>query len=53
MKENTVEEAIAKAFKRQPDAIRRANMMLGDVGETAVSLDTVTSIGYRSGCFVR
>src|SRR5262245_21168484 len=36
LKENTVEEAIAKAFERPADAVRRANMVLGDVGETAV-----------------
>jgi DNA ligase-1 len=36
LKENTVEEAIAKAFERPADAVRRANMMLGDIGETAV-----------------
>jgi DNA ligase-1 len=36
LKENTVEEAVAKAFDRPPDAVRRANMMLGDIGETAV-----------------
>jgi len=36
LKENTVEEAIAKAFDRPPDAVRRANMVLGDIGETAV-----------------
>jgi ATP-dependent DNA ligase len=36
LKENTVEEAIAKAFERPADAIRRANMILGDIGETAV-----------------
>src|SRR2546423_3912718 len=36
LKENTVEEAIARAFDRPADAVRRANMMLGDVGETAV-----------------
>jgi DNA ligase-1 len=36
LKENTVEEAIAKAFERSADAIRRTNMALGDVGETAV-----------------
>ena len=36
LKENTVEEAIARAFDRPIDAVRRANMMLGDVGETAV-----------------
>jgi DNA ligase-1 len=36
LKENTVEEAIAKAFDRSADAVRRANMILGDIGETAV-----------------
>jgi ATP-dependent DNA ligase len=36
LKENTVEEAIAKAFDRSPDDVRRANMVLGDIGETAV-----------------
>jgi DNA ligase-1 len=36
LKENTVEEAIAKAFDRLPDDVRRANMILGDIGETAV-----------------
>ena len=33
-KESLVEEAIAKAFERSPAAVRRANMMLGDIGET-------------------
>ena len=36
LKENTVEEAIAKAFDRPADAVRKANMILGDIGETAV-----------------
>ena len=36
LKENTVEEAIAKAFERPSAAVRRANMILGDVGETAI-----------------
>src|SRR5262245_44076568 len=36
LKENTVEEAIARAFDRPSDAVRRANMMLGDIGETAI-----------------
>src|SRR3989442_720059 len=36
LKENTVEEAIARAFDRPIGAIRRANMVLGDIGETAV-----------------
>jgi DNA ligase-1 len=33
-KENLVEEAIAKAFKRPLARVRRANMMTGDIGET-------------------
>src|SRR4029078_13351482 len=36
LKENTVEEAIAKAFECPADAVRRTNMALGDIGETAV-----------------
>jgi DNA ligase-1 len=36
LKENTVEEAIARAFDRPIEEIRRANMVLGDIGETAV-----------------
>ena len=33
-KESLLEEAIAKAFGRKASAVRRANMMLGDIGET-------------------
>jgi DNA ligase 1 len=36
LKENTVEEAIAKAFERPLNAVRRVNMSLGDIGETAL-----------------
>src|SRR5207237_10629784 len=36
LKENPVEEAIARAFDRPIEAVRRANMILGDIGETAV-----------------
>jgi len=36
LKENTVEEALAVAFERPVDSVRRANMSLGDIGETAV-----------------
>jgi DNA ligase-1 len=36
LKENTVEEAIAKGFNRPIESVRRANMVLGDIGETAV-----------------
>jgi len=34
LKESLVEEAIAKAFGRPPDAVRRANMLTGDIGKT-------------------
>jgi DNA ligase-1 len=52
LKENTVEEAIAKAFERPAEAVRRANMMLGDVGETAVlakrgELDRIGLVAFR------
>jgi DNA ligase 1 len=33
-KESLVEEAIARAFGRSAAAVRRANMMVGDIGET-------------------
>src|SRR6185369_16577204 len=36
LKESTVEEAIAKAFDQKADFVRRTNMALGDVGETAL-----------------
>ena len=36
LKESTVEEAIAKAFAQPADMVRRTNMSLGDIGETAV-----------------
>jgi DNA ligase-1 len=34
LKESLVEEAIAKAFERPTDAVRRANMLTGDIGKT-------------------
>jgi len=34
MKESLVEEGIAKAYGREARAVQRANMMLGDIGET-------------------
>jgi len=34
MKESLVEEGIAKAYGRELRAVQRANMMLGDIGET-------------------
>jgi DNA ligase 1 len=35
LKEGLVEEALAAAFARAPEAIREANMLSGDLGETA------------------
>src|SRR6202162_1761315 len=49
LKESLVEEAIAKAFERPIEAVRRANMLTGDIGETlrsAVS-DDLASIRMR------
>ncbi len=34
LKENLVEEATAKAFEAPLDQVKRANMLLGDIGET-------------------
>ena len=36
LKESLVEEAIAKAFDAPLDEVKRANMLLGDIGETLV-----------------
>ncbi len=35
LKEGLVEEAMAKAFDSSPGEVKRANLLLGDVGETA------------------
>jgi len=35
LKEGLVEEAVAAAFSQPPDAVRQANLLLGDIGETA------------------
>jgi len=35
LREGLVEEAIAKAFDVAPDQVRAANMLLGDIGQTA------------------
>lgn len=35
LKEGLVEEAIASAFSQPADAVRRAHLLLGDIGETA------------------
>ena len=36
VQESLVEEAIAEAFGQGPEAVRRANMLLGDIGQAAV-----------------
>lgn len=36
LREGLVEDAIARAFERPPAAVAQANMLLGDIGETAV-----------------
>ncbi len=35
LKEGLVEEAVAVAFSQTPEALRQANLLLGDMGETA------------------
>ncbi len=42
LRESLLEEAIAKAFERDREAVARANMLGGDVGETAVRAKTGT-----------
>ena len=40
LKESLVEEAIAKAFDASLDQVKRANMLLGDIGETLMLAST-------------
>ena len=49
LKESTVEDAVGKAFNQSPDAVRRTNMALGDIGETAIlaRAGNMTEIGFR------
>ena len=49
LKESLVEESIAAAFERSADAVRRANMMTGDIGETLkmAAQDTLASARLR------
>jgi DNA ligase-1 len=49
LKENLVEEAIAKAFDRPLDAVRRANMFTGDIGETLIfaASDNLATVRMR------
>ena len=49
LKENLVEEAIAKAFECPLYAVRRANMLTGDIGETLefTATDRLSSVRLR------
>jgi DNA ligase-1 len=49
LKESTVEEALGKAFHQTSEAVRRTNMALGDIGETAMlaRAGTMAEIGFR------
>jgi DNA ligase-1 len=49
LKESLVEEAIAKAFNRPLDAVRRANMLTGDIGETlrSAAADQLDAVRMR------
>src|SRR6202162_4384220 len=49
LKESLVEEPIAKAFERPIQAVRRANMLTGDIGETlrAAASDDLASVRMR------
>ena len=40
LKESLVEDAIAKAFDASLDQVKRANMLLGDIGETLILAST-------------
>lgn len=49
LKESLVEEAIAKAFERPIETVRRANMLTGDIGETlrSAAADDLASVRMR------
>ena len=49
LKESLVEEAIAKAFEAPLDEVKRANMLLGDIGETLL----LASSGRLSQAHIR
>jgi DNA ligase-1 len=36
LKEGLVEEAVAKAYEKPANEVRQANLLLGDIGETAM-----------------
>jgi DNA ligase 1 len=49
LKESLVEEAIARAFETPLDQVKRANMLLGDIGETLrlASADKLANVRLR------
>src|SRR5438105_488874 len=57
LQEGLVESAIAKAFERRVDAVRRANMFTGDIGATALlaksgALESVTMTLFHPFAFM-
>ncbi len=48
LKESLVEEAIAKAYDCKPGEVQRANMLLGDIGET-LQIATEGRLGAEAG----
>ncbi|HEY8716943.1 MAG TPA: hypothetical protein VIM00_16285, partial [Candidatus Acidoferrum sp.] len=52
LKESLVEEAIAKAYERPIEAVRRANMLTGDIGETLRSAAVNELAAIRMRLFV-
>ena len=49
LKEGLVEDAVAAAFAREPESVREAHMLLGDLGETALRArhDTLAGVELR------
>jgi len=53
LKESLVEEAIAKAFDRPLDAVRRANMLTGDIGKRCGAPPQMSWLPFECDCFNR
>lgn len=51
LKEGLVEDAVARAFKRELAAVARVNMLTGDIGETAVRARRGELAGVRMRLF--
>ncbi|HLJ73865.1 MAG TPA: ATP-dependent DNA ligase, partial [Thermoanaerobaculia bacterium] len=51
LQEGLVESAIAKAFGRKVDAVRRANMFTGDIGATALLAESDALEGVKMALF--